>query len=87
MHEADVEAIAEALDDLVMSKGIALDEVRLDWLTEWVATREAAARLDGRCASCGEPATITSRPNGRLALVCLRHFNVWQTPAALRGDA
>jgi hypothetical protein len=51
------------------------------------AERIAQARLDGRCASCGEPATTTSRPNGRLTLVCLRHYNVWQTPAALRGDA
>lgn len=30
------EQIAEALDDLVMSKGVVLDGERLDWLVEWV---------------------------------------------------
>jgi hypothetical protein len=35
---------AEALDDLVMSKGVVLDDARLDWLVEWVE-RIVAERL------------------------------------------
>jgi hypothetical protein len=37
------QAVAEALDDLVSSRGVTLDDDRLDWLTEWVIAREAAA--------------------------------------------
>ena len=33
------EDIAEALDDLIMSKGVVLDEKRLEWLTRWVNQR------------------------------------------------
>lgn len=39
----EVVDIAEALDDLFMSKGIALDDERLDWLAAHVAAQQAKA--------------------------------------------
>jgi hypothetical protein len=33
--------IADALDDLIMSKGVVLDDGRLDWLTDFIAARVA----------------------------------------------
>lgn len=61
--------VAEALDDLVMNKGVVLDDDRLDWLVAWterlIADRLAAHRqewasyIENWDASVGpEPPTV-----------------------------
>lgn len=67
--------VAEALDDLVSSKGVILDDDRLHWLVGWVAAREDAARVDEREKAIDYlrrfPPTDRQRPGIEAALVWL----------------
>ena len=38
--------IAEALDNLVMSHGVVLDDDRLDWMVDWVENRQSEALVE-----------------------------------------
>lgn len=76
-----------------MDRNIADAVLASDWIRSHDATLTAKARAEAlreaadlpkshalRCASCGGRATTTIVLEGFRTPVCLRHYNVWQTP-------
>lgn len=82
----DLEDLADALDDLIISKGVVLDEDRLDWLVEFIASTWRGSALVCDHDDTGDQALRSLTPKSSADLTGWTEITCWQAEIVRRAD-